>query len=446
MVVGTQAGRGPTDGGEGGDQMTGWTLWTRPRLAVAFMLGGELLTVALAAWAVSTHPTTTQRDVLHFLVIAALGVAAAEVSRHVERLRRRLAETPHVNLTSVWTLSAALLTTPTLAIATVFVLYGHMWLRVWRPITGLRAYRKVFSGSTVVLASIVARSVADLAPSDGLLGLVSGGGLIWMLLVIASYSIVQSGLIATALKLDRAEGTFIGLLGSWQDNSIEHATLCMGALTAVVMDWRPWLVVLVFLPLYVLHSSVLIRQLEHAATTDAKTGLLNATTWQSLATNELHRAERNRTQLGVLMVDLDHFKRVNDECGHLVGDRVLRAVADAMRDEARDYDLCGRFGGEEFVILMPETGLTGAIEAAGRMCARIRTLELKEPTTGEPVGGLNLSASIGVATYPEAGTELDELLLAADNAMFAAKDSGRDQVRAVMPSRALERRQHVESA
>src|SRR5262245_45490606 len=104
MEVGTQASRGPTvEGVEGADQMPGWTLWTRPRGAVAFMLGFELLTVALAAWAVSTHPTT-QRDVAHFLVIAVLGVAAAEVSRHVERLRRRLAETPHVNLTSVWTL------------------------------------------------------------------------------------------------------------------------------------------------------------------------------------------------------------------------------------------------------------------------------------------------------------------------------------------------------
>jgi diguanylate cyclase (GGDEF)-like protein len=419
--------------------MTGWTLWTRPRAAVVFMVIGELLTVALSTWAIASHPIGNL-DLIYFLVIASLGVAAAEVSRHVERLRRRLAETPHVNLTSVWTLSAAVLITPALAIATVFVLYGHMWLRVWRPITGLRAYRKVFSGCTVILSCIAARVVCDLAPTEGVRGFVSASGLVWMVLVIAAYSAVNSGLIAAALRLDAADGSFIELLGSWQDNSIEHATLCMGALTAVVMDWRPWLVVLIFLPLYVLHSSVLIRQLEYAATTDAKTGLLNATSWQSLATNELHRAERNRTEFGVLMVDLDHFKRVNDEYGHQVGDQVLRAVADAMRDEARDYDLCGRFGGEEFVILMPETGLTDSIDTAARICARIRALHVEDPITGESLTSPHLSASIGVATYPDAGSELDEILLAADNAMFAAKDSGRDQVRAVMPSRGPERR------
>jgi diguanylate cyclase (GGDEF)-like protein len=203
----------------------------------------------------------------------------------------------------------------------------------------------------------------------------------------------------------------------------------MGALTAVLLTWRPTLVVLILLPLHVLHRSVLIRQLEHAATTDEKTGVLNAASWQAMAAKELGRAARHGLELGVLLVDLDHFKWVNDNYGHLVGDQVLRAVADAMRDELREYDLCGRLGGEEFVVLLPETGLTDSIAIGNRICARIRALPV-EPNAGEG----RLSASIGVAAYPDAGAELDEILLAADNAMFAAKDSGRDQVRAVMPS------------
>src|SRR5205085_7223971 len=203
---------------------------------------------------------------------------------------------------------------------------------------------------------------------------------------------------------------------------------------------RPWLVALIFLPLYVLHRSVLIRQLEHATTTDQKTGLLNATTWQTLAANELQRAQRNTTQASVLMVDLDHFKHVNDQYGHLVGDDVLKVVADSMKHEVRDFDLCGRFGGEEFVVLLPDAGLTEAIEVASRICTRIRRIQVNDPITSAPLDGLRLSASIGVASFPDAGNELDEILLAADNAMFAAKDSGRDQVRGVMPSRAPERR------
>src|SRR5262249_50251301 len=157
-----------------------------------------------------------------------------------------------------------------------------------------------------------------------------------------------------------------------------------------------------------------IRQLEHAATTDEKTGVLNAASWQAMAAKELGRAARHSLEVGLLLVDLDHFKWVNDHYGHLVGDQVLRAVADAMRDELREYDLCGRLGGEEFVVLLPETCLTDSIAIGNRICDRIRTLPVEpgaSPTSSEG----RLSASIGVAAYPDAGAELDEILLAADN-------------------------------
>ncbi len=419
--------------------MNGWMLWTKPRRGVAFMLVTELLALAVSVWVMLAAPITG-RDLVSFAAITIIGIVATETSRQVERLRRRLAGTPHVNLTSVWTLSAALLTAPSLAVATVVILYGHMWLRMWRLIAGRHPYRIVFSASMVILSCVAARSVADLAPTGKVLDDISAVGLAWLLLVIVVYWAVNTGLVAVAMVLNRDDNSIIRLLGTWQENSIEYATLCIGALTAVLLAWRPWLVALIFLPLYVLHRSVLIRQLEHAATTDQKTGLLNATSWQSLAANELQRAQRNNTQVGVLMVDLDHFKRVNDQFGHLIGDDVLKVVADSMKQEVRDYDLCGRFGGEEFVVLMPDTGLPDAIEAASRICARIRAVQVDDPMTRAPLDGLRLSASIGVATFPDAGRELDEILLAADNAMFAAKDAGRNQVRAVMPSRAPERR------
>jgi diguanylate cyclase (GGDEF)-like protein len=406
---------------------------------VVFLLTVELLTLAGSGWAAVALPVTGEQ-LIRFAVIVTLAVLAAEVGRRVERMRRWLADTPHINLASVWTVPAALLTTPSLMAATAMVLYGHLWLRSWYRIKGARPYRLIFSGTTVVVSCLAARAVADLAPWGTLLDDVSVGGLVWLLVVLITYTAVNAALIAVALALDGEERTVKRLLGTWQDNNIEFATLCNGALTAVLLAWRPWLVALVLLPLYVLSRSVLIRQLEHAATTDEKTGLLNATSWQTLATNELHRAARHSTELCVLMIDLDHFKRVNDEYNHLVGDQVLRAVADTMRKEVRDYDLCGRFGGEEFVILMPETDLAAAVDTATRICARIRGLRVEDPATGATRTGLRLSASIGVAPYPAAGAELDEILLAADNAMFAAKDSGRDQVRAVMPGRAPERR------
>jgi diguanylate cyclase (GGDEF)-like protein len=354
-------------------------------------------------------------------------------------MRRHLADALHVNLTSVWTFSAALLTTPALMLATVLILYGHLWLRTWRRIVGRYPHRIAFSGSMVILSCLAARSISDLAPAGSILGNISTPGLAWLILAIVVYWSVNTGLVAIAIALEQSDHSFAALLGTWHDNSIEFATLSMGALSAVVLSWRPALVVLIMLPLQVLHRSVLIRQLEHAATTDEKTGLLNATSWQALAVNELHRAERHGMELGLLLVDLDHFKWVNDRYGHLVGDQVLRAVADAMQDEVRDYDLCGRFGGEEFVILLPDTNPATAVEIANRICTRIRNLPVDRVMTDVEVDELRLSASIGAAVYPDAGTDLEQLLLAADNAMFAAKDSGRDQVRAVMPSRAERR-------
>jgi diguanylate cyclase (GGDEF)-like protein len=198
--------------------------------------------------------------------------------------------------------------------------------------------------------------------------------------------------------------------------------------------WNPWAVVFVGLPLYLLHRNVLVRQLEDAATTDSKTGLLNAGTWQSLAAKEVERAQRHNTQLGLLMIDVDHFKSVNDRYSHLVGDQALHAIADVLRGSVRNYDLVGRFGGEEFVILLVGTDHTGSVEVGHRICERVRELRIEDALTGGTYPDLHLSVSVGVAMFPGAGTSLQDVLLAADNAVFAAKDAGRDQVLAIQPA------------
>jgi diguanylate cyclase (GGDEF)-like protein len=410
--------------------MTRWMLWTQPRPAVAFLLGVELLAAVLTGQAILGSPIN-QHDLTQFAVIATVGVLVAEASRQVERMRRRYSDALHVNLSSVWTLAAALSLPPSLAVATTATLYGHLWLRSWRRITGMHAYRVVFSASNVALCCLTTGAVARQFAPGSVLNVVEPVNLLWVLLVIVTYWVVNSGLAAIAIMLLRNDHSLRRLLGSWQENSIEYATLCMGVLAAGLLAWRPLLLILVFLPLYVLHRSVLIRQLEHAATTDEKTGLLNAASWQNLASNEVQRAKRHGTKLAVLMVDLDHFKQVNDKYGHLTGDHALRAAAKAIQDEVRDYDLCGRFGGEEFVVLLPETGHAEAIEVATRICDRIRSVRLESAAADGSLDGLRLSASIGVATFPDAGEELDEVLMAADTAMFTAKDAGRDQVRAV---------------
>jgi diguanylate cyclase (GGDEF)-like protein len=173
-----------------------------------------------------------------------------------------------------------------------------------------------------------------------------------------------------------------------------------------------------------------IRQLQVDVRTDSKTGLLNMRGWQEAAGKELARADRTRGSLGVLMIDLDHFKLINDTWGHPAGDDMLVAVADVLRGETRPSDIVGRFGGEEFVVLLPDTDRAAATAAAERIRARIAGLSvISTDKRGGPAVIANRTTSIGVSSRPENADALADLLQAADAAVYVAKESGRDQVR-----------------
>jgi diguanylate cyclase (GGDEF)-like protein len=161
-----------------------------------------------------------------------------------------------------------------------------------------------------------------------------------------------------------------------------------------------------------------------AARTDAKTGLLNADAWQREATVEITRAAPAQTPLAVAIADIDHFKTVNDTHGHLAGDAVLAAVSAAMRDLLRDCDLCGRFGGEEFALLLPRTTAAQALEVTERIRQGISDLVIPRDGTE----AIRVTISIGVAFPSQARCTLDDLLAAADHALYQAKSSGRDRV------------------
>jgi diguanylate cyclase (GGDEF)-like protein len=126
------------------------------------------------------------------------------------------------------------------------------------------------------------------------------------------------------------------------------------------------------------------------------------------------------------VLDMDHFKHINDEHGHLAGDAALKCVGAALADELRGYDAVGRFGGEEFVALLPGIDASDAGHAAERLRRRIESLAVPLPG-GDRV--VSVSASIGVALCPDHGDSLDDVLRAADDAMYQAKQAGRNTVR-----------------
>ncbi|GAB2790758.1 GGDEF domain-containing protein [Amycolatopsis magusensis] len=400
--------------------VSSWKLWTLPGRVVGYVLGTEVAALVLAGVLAASQPAKGH-DYVRFALLLGLGLLAAESTRRVEQLRRQLSDTPHVNMSSVWILAVTLLTTPSLGAAAAVVLYAHFWWRTWRYIASVPAYRAVFNAAMMALSAFAADAVAHWFPANDVLDITKPEHLIAPVLVIGVFWLVNSVLVAVVIWLSQGEAGWSRLLGCWSDNALEVSTLCMGVLTASLVAWRPWMVVLVLPPLYVLHRSVLIKQLEHAATTDRKTGLLNATSWHSLADRELAKAARHSSPSAVLMIDLDHFKRVNDTYGHLVGDEVLRKVADTIRQQVRRHDLCGRFGGEEFVVFMPDTGRDDAVRIAERLRAAVHAIPADEKMP-------RVSVSIGVGTYPELGHNLEDVLLAADNALFGAKNQGRDRV------------------
>ena len=155
------------------------------------------------------------------------------------------------------------------------------------------------------------------------------------------------------------------------------------------------------------------------AVLDDKTGLPNAAAFRQRATQECSRAGRDQSSLAVLMIDIDNFKQVNDRYGHLVGDGVLADVAGQLAAAVRTYDLLARFGGDEFVALLPGTSPAAAITVAERLRARVGTHRIED----------DLTVSIGIATAPAHGTTTEQLLEAADRALYDAKRAGGNHVR-----------------
>lgn len=172
-------------------------------------------------------------------------------------------------------------------------------------------------------------------------------------------------------------------------------------------------------------------RLEVLAHTDPLTQVLNRRALTARLTSEMERAKRYASVLSLLMLDLDHFKRVNDEHGHLVGDDVLREVASLLTNAVRNHvDVVARYGGEEFVVVLPETGPQGAATFAERVRERIDGHKFLSSMAREP---LHLTASVGVALFPASGVDAeeetaDQLFKRADEALYRAKAEGRNKV------------------
>ena len=171
------------------------------------------------------------------------------------------------------------------------------------------------------------------------------------------------------------------------------------------------------------HNARLLEETRRLASTDALTGVANRRSLLAAGETELSRARRFVHPLTALMLDIDHFKLVNDAYGHAVGDQMLLAFAQCCHREIRDIDILGRYGGEEFVILLIETVSAGASILAERIRAALTQIAIVTAR-----GPLHIRASIGITQLRDDDEDLDDLLGRADQAMYAAKQAGRNRV------------------
>jgi diguanylate cyclase (GGDEF)-like protein len=164
----------------------------------------------------------------------------------------------------------------------------------------------------------------------------------------------------------------------------------------------------------------LFSQMQQQALTDGLTGCFNRRSFEMQLERDLHMATRMRVPISLILLDLDNFKHVNDTYGHEVGDVVLRRLAEGLREELRGVDTAARYGGEEFAVILPQAGIDGALIVAERLRRRIENMEV--PGVG------HVTASLGIATFPQHASSRDTLVVAADRALYNAKNSGRNCV------------------
>lgn len=404
--------------------MRGWALWALPKRARRYVLAVDLLALLALGYAVSTAPLRVS-DAGTFAAFLLCGCISVEGSRRLGSPESRR-DRAYKDLLAAWTLPVALLLPPVYATVIYVPIIALAQVRV----TSLAPVKRIFNLAVMMLAGFLAATTQSVltdysGPLDTAALVGSPYAVAVTMLAAGIFATVSAGLVAEALRRISPGATRRQALGTRDDFVIDAADICLGLLVAVIWTAAPVFVAVALLPVLLLQRTLLHGELLQASRTDAKTGLANPAHWREVAEREIARALRGGTPLAVLLVDIDYFKRVNDTAGHLAGDSVLAAVAEALRETVRPRDLVGRFGGEEFVVLLPEV----APEVAERTAERVRerVARLRCPV-GERRAAVSVTVSIGVATLSPETADLTSLLNASDAALYRAKSGGRDRV------------------
>ncbi len=355
----------------------------------------------------------------------------------VEATRRGGAPPPGTHdLLTAWWLPAALLLPPGCALLGPVLIGGYAHWRARQGPLYWRAFTAAALGLAGAASSFLFHGLSSLAHPHGP-WLRDPVMVLGAACCAALFVLINAILIALAGRAARPGESWPGAFrpGAARDFEsllVNAAGVCAGVLVTIACTFSWVMLVVALPPVILLQRSLLHQQLRAAAQSDPKTGLLNAVAWQRDAERWIRRARRLSVPAAILLVDIDRFKRVNDTYGHLAGDELLAATASTLGQHVRACDVLGRFGGEEFVAVLPGAGQQEACHIAERLRGRVRNIAVQ-------AGGstVTVTVSIGVAALGVDGGDLFELLAAADAALYRAKKSGRDRVCTLPPGAGL---------
>ena len=409
-----------------------WPIWSLPRWLTVFVVAvvaAELAAIGVAAPAASY----SKHDLALFGLLLGCTAAAVEMTRRAGEKGGMVKD-----VQGVWELPVAILLPPFYAL---IIPIAQTALTQWR-VRHTLLHRRVFTAAALGLsygaASVTFHSLSNLASQGAAEGF--SHGTVWTLLVVVSALVklmMNDAMVMTAVKATNPAARIRTTFLSGEQLYNDAAETCIAVLVTFGVAGVPLLALAALPVVTLLQRSLSHVQLVSDSRTDSKTGLLNAATWDRESTVEVARAVRTQSPLAIAMVDIDKFKAINDTYGHLVGDQVLKEIANTLKTTLRDYDLAGRFGGEEFSLLLPQTRAVDAFRIAERVRANIASLIIIAPGAagGERV---HVTVSIGVAALDSGSKrELSELVAAADAALYRAKAGGRDQVQMISTTRGV---------
>ncbi|HEY2640024.1 MAG TPA: GGDEF domain-containing protein [Streptosporangiaceae bacterium] len=399
-----------------------WPLLQLPGWMVGFVVAVVLAdcgAIVIAARRTTLHPSA----LLVFVLLIACGAVTIEMTR-------RSGETALFikDVCGIWELPIAILLPPLFALIAPI---PRIALTQWR-VRKIEPHRRVFTAAAISLSYGSVYLVFHEFDRLTSLSLDTSGmqAARWIAAVAACAAVqwlVNHSLVLTAVKGSDPTASVRQMLLARESvhNDVTEASVAVLVTLGVAVSPVTLLFALPFVTL--LQRSGRHSQLVSDSRTDSMTGLLNAATWRRESSAEAAQAARTGSDLAVALVDIDNFKEINDRHGHLVGDAVLSGIGQALRALVREDDLAGRFGGDEFALLLRGADREAALQIAERVRAQITCLRVVPPGSAE-TPAITVAASIGVATVKETGPQLTDLLATADAALYQAKRSGGNQI------------------